>query len=302
MAITTLILDLGDVLFHWSPQTKTAISPLTLKRILSTPTWFEYERGKISQDDCYQRISEQFAIDPSEVADAFTQAQDSLQCNEELVSAIRKLKAESDNTLQVYAMSNVSRPDYEVLRTKSADWSIFDRVFTSGAVGERKPNLGFYQHVLNATQAAPQSTIFVDDQSDNVLSARSVGLHGIIYENPPQVLRAIHNLIGDPVERGRAFLRENSKNLKSINSCNITFEENFTQLLILEATNQRDLVKYKDHPRIWNFFMGKRALSFPYDLDTTSLALTVTKRDKEIANSVMDEMLEYTNADGIIQA
>jgi HAD superfamily hydrolase (TIGR01509 family) len=239
MAITTLIFDLGDVLFHWSPHTKTTISPLTLKRILSTHTWFEYERGRISQDDCYQRIGEQFAVDSSEVADAFAQAKDSLQCNEELVSAIRKLKTESNNTLQVYAMSNVSRPDYEALRTKPADWSIFDRVFTSGAVGERKPNLGFYQHVLNAIQATPQSTIFVDDQSDNVLSARSVGLHGIIYENPPQVLRAIHNLIGDPVERGEAFLRKNSKNFSSAINDNITFFENFSQLLILEATNQR---------------------------------------------------------------
>jgi len=48
--------------------------------------------------------------------------------------------------------------------------------------------------------------------------------------------------------------------------------------------------------------IGKQALSFPYDLDTTSLGLTVVKRDEEVANSVMDEMLEYLNADGIIQA
>jgi hypothetical protein len=48
--------------------------------------------------------------------------------------------------------------------------------------------------------------------------------------------------------------------------------------------------------------IGKQALSFPYDLDTTSLGLTVIKRDEEVANSVMDEMLEYVSADGIIQA
>lgn len=40
---------------------------------------------------------------------------------------------------------------------------------------------------------------------------------------------------------------------------------------------------------------------FPFDLDTTSLALTVLKRSKEIAESVMDEMLEYVDPDGIIQ-
>lgn len=40
---------------------------------------------------------------------------------------------------------------------------------------------------------------------------------------------------------------------------------------------------------------------FPFDLDTTSLGLTIMKRDKEIAFSVMDEMLEYVDTDGIIQ-
>lgn len=40
---------------------------------------------------------------------------------------------------------------------------------------------------------------------------------------------------------------------------------------------------------------------FPFDLDTTSLGFTVLLRDKEVASSVMDEMLEYVDTDGIIQ-
>lgn len=41
--------------------------------------------------------------------------------------------------------------------------------------------------------------------------------------------------------------------------------------------------------------------NIPYDLDTTSLGLMVMKRDEEVVFSVMDEMLEYINADGLIQ-
>ena len=236
---SALIFDLGDVLFNWSPQTKTTISPVTLKRILSTPTWFEYECGRISQNDCYQRIGTQFVIDPTEVAKAFAQAQDSLRANDELISAIRMLKAESNFTLRVYAMSNISLPDYEALRVKPADWSIFDQVFTSGAVGERKPNRGFYRHVLDAAHADPQSTIFVDDKPDNVLSAQSIGLHGIVFNNTAQIVQTIRNLVGDPVERGEAFLQKNSKSLTSVNSKDKRVDENFSQLLILEATNMR---------------------------------------------------------------
>ena len=41
--------------------------------------------------------------------------------------------------------------------------------------------------------------------------------------------------------------------------------------------------------------------SYPLDLDTTSLYFTVVKRDDAIVHSVMDEMLEYVNEDGIVE-
>ena len=52
------------------------------------------------------------------------------------------------------------------------------------------------------------------------------------------------------------------------------------------------------------YTVGKGQLTteqFPFDLDTTSLGLTVTRADRVIASSVIDEMLEYVDTDGIIQ-
>jgi FMN phosphatase YigB (HAD superfamily) len=241
---TTIIFDIGDVLFRWSSETNTSISSKTLHRILSSPTWFDYERGKLSQDDCYARIGEEFALQPHDIMCAFQQARDSLQANDEFIALIRELKAQSNGQLRVYAMSNISLPDYEVLRTKPADWGIFDRVFTSGAAGERKPNLGFYRQVLEATGVEPRQTIFVDDKLENVLSARSLGLHGIVFENPELVRRSLRNLIGNPIQRGREFLRENAGLLLSVTDStdkypSIELHENFAQLLLLEATNDR---------------------------------------------------------------
>jgi uncharacterized protein YlxP (DUF503 family) len=40
---------------------------------------------------------------------------------------------------------------------------------------------------------------------------------------------------------------------------------------------------------------------FPDDLNTTSIGLTVIERDENPTSSVMDEMLDYVNEDGIIQ-
>lgn len=66
----------------------------------------------------------------------------------------------------------------------------------------------------------------------------------------------------------------------------------------------RSLVSLVEHEREWNFFQGKPILTteaFPCDLDTTSVALTVTGRSKEVISSVLDEMLNYVDKDGIVQ-
>lgn len=306
---TNIIFDLGDVVFKWSPETKTSISSRTLRDILSSPTWFNYERGQLAEEECYQQIGEEFNLLSGEVRRAFDQARESLVADEALIDLIRDLKTQSDGRLRIFAMSNISPPDWAVLRTKPADWSIFDQVFTSGSAGERKPNLGFYEHVLAGTGVDPRQTIFVDDKLENVISARSLGFHGIVFDSPEPVKRALRNLTGDPLARGQAFLHENAGNLVSVteNSDNheaVLLQENFAQLLILEVTGDANLVNLVEHPRTWSFFQGKGQLTteeFPFDLDTTSLGLTVMKRDKAVANSVMNEMLEYVDHDGIIQ-
>lgn len=182
-----LIFDLGDVLFQWSPKTKTSISPKTLRLILSSPTWHEYERGRLSEQECYNRVGTQFGFPPEEIRACLDQARDSLVGSHNLIRTIRELKNTSDEPLPVYAMSNISLPDWEVLKTKPADWAIFDRVFTSGAAGARKPDLEFYHHVIAETGVDPRKTLFVDDKAENVDAAKAVGFQGIVFESEEYV-------------------------------------------------------------------------------------------------------------------
>jgi len=233
---TTLILDIGDVLFSWSPHTETSISPRTLKAVLASPTWAYYECGSISQHVCYDRISNEFHIPHREIAKAFKQARESLQPNDEMLTFIRELKHKSHGQLRVYAMSNISHPDYDYLKTKPADWSLFDKVYTSTQAKDRKPNLGFYRQVLDDIAVDPRSVLFVDDKTENVFSARSFGMRGIIFDDQKRVIQAIRNAVQDPVDRARSYLQTNAKLLHSVTSTGVPLKENFAQLLILEAT------------------------------------------------------------------
>lgn len=92
-----------------------------LRDILSSPTWFNYERGQLAEEECHQQIGEEFNIFSEEVRRAFDQARESLVADDALIDLIRDLKTESDGRLRIFAMSNISPPDWAVLRTKPAD-------------------------------------------------------------------------------------------------------------------------------------------------------------------------------------
>ncbi|KAF7347952.1 HAD-like protein [Mycena sanguinolenta] len=145
-----IIFDIGDVLFTWSAETKTTISGSTLRKILRSATWFEYEKGNIGETECYDLVASEFRLESSKVAAAFQGARDSLAEDPKMIAMLHDLKASGT---RLFAMSNISAPDWEVLRHKGKreDWELFEHVFTSAAARERKPNLGYFRHVLSET-------------------------------------------------------------------------------------------------------------------------------------------------------
>jgi FMN phosphatase YigB (HAD superfamily) len=189
-----IIFDLGDVLFTWSQQTNTQVSPQTMRKIISSPAWFQYEMGMLSRHACYAQVGDELGIAASEVSNAFEQARNSLCEDRSMTAFISEIKASNPNLL-VYAMSNISKEDYDFLRTIKADWSLFDRVFASGYEGMRKPDVQFFKLVLHKISAQPEEVILVDDKLENVQSARSLGIHGIQFTDPAQARNQIQALL-----------------------------------------------------------------------------------------------------------
>ncbi|KAG9309523.1 HAD-like protein [Chiua virens] len=303
--IDNVIFDLGDVLFTWSPNTGTSITPITLYQILRSSTWFEYEKGNLTEDETYRLIGAEFFLDAAEVAAAFRAVRDSLQSNPSMVTLLHELERGSD--LRFFAMSNISAPDWEVLRHvgRPEDWALFERVFTSAAAHERKPNLGYFYHVLESAGIEPHRTAFVDDKLENVVSARSLGLKGIVFTSCDEVSRELSALVRNAIVDGERYLQENAREMKSVTDTGIILEVNFSQMLILEATSDASLVNYIKYPRLSNFFKSGGALtttSFPCDLDTTSIACSVSDHFlPEVKNEIINEILTFKNKDGIIQ-
>lgn len=234
--VKTIIFDLGDVLCRWKPPTKLSVDPKLLKEFRNSPTWYKYDCGDIGEDECFSKLAVHGNVPVEDVKIAFQQARDSQAQNDEVVETITELRAAHPD-LKIYAMSNISRPDWEILRGKDFNWNIFDRVFTSSEAGMCKPELRFFHHVLKEIQMAPSEAVFVDDKLDNVIAAQSVGFREtIVFVDVPSMRRALFNVLEDPVRRGRDWLRREAGHLYSETDTGVVVPDNFAQLLTYELT------------------------------------------------------------------
>lgn len=209
-----------------------------LKRLQSTFTWMRYECNEINEQQCYEMLGKQFGSDASELREAVSTIRGLIDYDKNLVSEIRRLKSESGGLLKVIAVWNIAKPDYESLykRWGSDFLPTFDVVFTSFACGARMPHIGFYHQFLTFTRTEPTNAVFVGSDIRNVVTARSLGMRGIVFNASQRLARTLLNAISDPLLRGNAFLQRNAKNLHPFTDCGTTLLENYVQLLIMEVT------------------------------------------------------------------
>ena len=97
--------------------------------MLRSSIWSNYEKGHTTEDETYTALAHEFGYPLPDILAAVHAARASFCANKAMWEFIRDLK---EKGLAVFAMSNISEPDWNVLReTIEADWSVFDRVFIS---------------------------------------------------------------------------------------------------------------------------------------------------------------------------
>lgn len=149
--------------------------------------------------------------------------------------------------------------------TQSIDlpWSLFDRAFVSGIEGMRKPDLCFFQYVINEIGVHSSEMIMIDDKPENVCAARSQGMHALLVDKSlPCVGGMLRNLLQDPLQRADLFLKKNARNHHSIVEGHeeVILKDNFSQLIIWHLTDDEDII-YLQWPngRVHGIYTSKNA-------------------------------------------
>ncbi|OJI95798.1 hypothetical protein ASPVEDRAFT_156629 [Aspergillus versicolor CBS 583.65] len=180
MPYKAVVFDMGDVLFRWTPQLKTSLPVATLRDMAFSETWCDYEKGRLTTSQCYQKLGEQYGVSEDELASTFYQSTACLIPDPRMTELLRELKGRG---LAIYMMTNIPRRDFNQLRCTNYEWDLFDGIFASGYIGMRKPDHDFYQYVLREADVAPAEAIFLDDQHKNVAAARETGILGLLFEH-----------------------------------------------------------------------------------------------------------------------
>ena len=112
--------------------------------------------------------------------------------NLELIRFVRKLRTQgiSVSILSDNSAGNVAyyRRNFTFERTSFAPVRLY-----SYRYGFAKPDPRFFRVLLKRLRAQPSECLFVDDNIENVLGARRLGIHAIRYVTNPQLFRSLHS-------------------------------------------------------------------------------------------------------------
>jgi epoxide hydrolase-like predicted phosphatase len=111
----------------------------------------------------------------------------------DLVARLKELGLKTavlSNTITAHVAHNTDRGLY----------AAFDVLVFSNEVGMSKPDAAIYRHTLEKLGLAerPEAAFFVDDLEENVVAARGVGMHGILFKDAAQLMDEVRAL-GVPV-------------------------------------------------------------------------------------------------------
>jgi len=196
--IRAVIFDIGRVLIRVDlSRAMAGLSqsiPLTpgelWKALQNDPHWMDWQEGRISPRDWYLHVSKRLggALSFDEFSTAWNSALDPepIQSEEFLSGLARK-----------YKMAVLSNTDPIHMANEEARYSFFRffpvRIY-SYRVGASKPNPLIYREALRGCKVSAQEAVFIDDVPAYVDAAKQLGMHGVVFTAPDQLIEDLADL------------------------------------------------------------------------------------------------------------
>jgi putative hydrolase of the HAD superfamily len=193
-----IVFDLGGVVFRWQPETiikslfeDAETQDRVREGIFEHPDWIELDRGTIALDQAIERGADRTGLPEQDIERLLNAVPRFLTPIDGTIDLIRTVWA-SNNRL--FVLSNMHVASIKHLEEEHDIWSMFDGIVISSRIQKVKPELEIYEHLLDTYQLDAVETIFIDDMTENLEAATSIGIHTIRFVDPDQCRRALVDL------------------------------------------------------------------------------------------------------------
>ncbi len=196
------IFDFGGVLYEIDPEAAIrALSELSIKpdifksfniySYLNNEINLKFEKGLISPEVFIKKLREEFFLETGDksLINAFNKTL--VKLKSEAVKVCRDFKKMG----KLILLSNSNLIHYKHFSKESAElFSLFDKIYFSFHHKMRKPEIQFYELVLNEMNLNPEETLFIDDSEQNIKTANYLGINTFLF-NPLNDLSVVRDIL-----------------------------------------------------------------------------------------------------------
>jgi putative hydrolase of the HAD superfamily len=193
-----IVFDLGGVVFNWQPDTiisrvfeDSKTQALVRAEIFGHADWVELDRGTLAMDRAIDQGALRTGLPRRDIEKLLNEVPRSLTPIQETIELIHSLR-DSDNKL--FILSNMQFASIAYLEETHSIWDMFDGIVISCRIQKVKPEIEIYEHLLAVHQLNAVETVFIDDMSENLVAAASIGIQTIRFLNPGQCRQELVNL------------------------------------------------------------------------------------------------------------
>jgi 2-haloacid dehalogenase len=193
--ITTVVFDVGRVLFEWDLRYLYAkLIPDDAEREyfithIVTPEWhYQHDEGRPLEDMVAERIAQ------------YPQHADLIQAYEARITETIPgpvpgthdiVRALSDNNVPLFVITNFGAQFWDRFRPAQPIFDRFHDILVSGVEKVIKPDPAIYALALSRFRLNPGEAIFIDDNHDNIVSARANGFAAHHFTDAPTLQAAL---------------------------------------------------------------------------------------------------------------
>ena len=193
--IEVILFDLGGVLvelgddpipFDWLPGD----NRFDLSDWFSSETALLFEKGLISPQRFAETLKNDLKIEasPESIIQHFTSWPIGL------FPGVHELLRSIENRYRLVVLSNTNELHWPRITSEFGIVDYFERIFASHQLQKAKPDFEIFEHVVSELKVEPNKILFLDDNHNNVMVSKKLGIHGFHVSGIKQIQQTLSDM------------------------------------------------------------------------------------------------------------